>query len=655
MAANPKIVSAFVSSRCREIAPDRDERMTRPGITSLCTGSFYGTLKPMHSPTAFLAAIALTASVLHAQLPQYDHIVVVVEENHAARNILGNLTEAPFINSLAARGVSLTNMAAILHPSQPNYLELFSGSTQGVRSNNKPGSLPFTTPNLAAALRAAGKTFIGYSQGLPSAGDATTVSTLRYETVTLPTTPPVSFTNTIQVYARKHVPWTNWQSSVQPQPPNTVPPSVNLPFTRFPSNFNLLPDVAFVIPDQDHDMHNAGDPIAKGDRWLKKHLEAYANWAGRHNSLLIVTWDEDDFSSGNRIPTILVGAHLRPGKNAGAWTLHNLLRTLTDLNGLAPIGRTDNVSRISGIFEGENPVATRTFQRGAAYDGVHDTALYMDQPDRDFGDAATGTLQGTPAIPIRQALVRFDDLFGAGPGQIPAGTTIVSAQLRLTTLNTASSATDGIVAVHRMKQPWSEASTWNSFTDGVGIDDVEANATPDFTAMPVHPDDYARFDVTSAVSDWALGGTNDGWLVRLDSSDNWTFALSEYGVRTTNRPALEITFEASELAFDAAKVRVAEDAGSVTLTVHRTGAVNADAACDFTTIDGTARAGRDYTAMQGTLTWAAGDASDRTISVPILTDRKAESGETFTVKLRSPTGIATFGPLRKALVVIKNR
>ena len=192
MAANPKIVSAFVSSRCGEFAPDRDERMTLPGFTALCTASFCGTLKPMHSPFPFLAAIALTTSVLHAQLPQYDHIVVVMEENHAARNILGNLTEAPFINSLAARGVSLTNMAAILHPSQSNYLELFSGSTQGVRSNNKPGSLPFTTPNLAAALRAAGKTFIGYSQGLPSAGDATTVSTLRYETVTLPTTPEPS-------------------------------------------------------------------------------------------------------------------------------------------------------------------------------------------------------------------------------------------------------------------------------------------------------------------------------------------------------------------------------------------------------------------------------------------------------------------------------
>ena len=603
---------------------------------------FLGTVRNSMRSSFFLAAaIALIPSFLRAQLPQYDHIVVVVEENHAARNILGNSAEAPFINSLAARGVSLTNMAAIMHPSQPNYLELFSGGNQGVRDNSKPSALPFTTPNLAAALRAAGKTFIGYSQSLPSPGDARTVSTVRYEGVTA-----------VTVYARKHVPWTNWQSSAQPQPPNTLPPAVNRPFTHFPRDFNSLPTVAFVIPDQDHDMHNHTDPIAKGDLWLRKHLADYANWAARHNSLLIVTWDEDDFASGNRIPTILVGAHLRPGPNAGAWTLHNLLRTLTDLNGLAPIGRTETVSRITGIFEGENPVATRTFRRGAAYDGAHDTSLRMEEPDRNLGDAPTGILEGTQGVPTGQALVRFDDVFGAGPAQVPAGTSIVSAQLRLTTLTGAGSSTNGTVALHRMKQPWTEASTWNSFSDGVGIDDIEANATPDFTATPVYLHDFARFDVTDAVSDWALGAPNDGWLAQLTSRDNWVFALSEFGTPTSDRPALEITFEASEIAFAAAKVRVAENAGSVTLTVHRTGATNADAACDFTTIGGTARAGKDYTATQGTLTWAAGDTTARTITIPILADAKSEVGETFSVKLRAPTGIGAIGTLRKAVVVI---
>jgi hypothetical protein len=101
-------------------------------------------------------------------------------------------------------------------------------------------------------------------------------------------------------------------------------------------------------------MHNIdGSEIQRADNFLRKRLGAYIDWAEAHNSLFIVTWDEDDYSGTNRIATIFAGAHLRKGKNRGAWTLHNLLRTLTDLEGLAPIGKAANVIRITGIFEND--------------------------------------------------------------------------------------------------------------------------------------------------------------------------------------------------------------------------------------------------------------------------------------------------------------
>ena len=592
----------------------------------------------MRPPFFLPAFIFLAASPLRAQLPQYDHIVIVVEENHAAASILGNFSDAPFINSLAARGVSLTNMAAITHPSQPNYLELFSASAQGVFDNEKPSPLPFTTPNLASALRAAGKTFIGYSQGLPAYGDATTVSTVR--------------DGGVEVYARKHVPWTNWQSSAQPQPANTLPPSVNVPFTLFPRDFNTLPGVAFVIPDQDHDMHNGGpNPIATGDRWLKKHLAAYADWAEQHNSLLIVTWDEDDYSANNRIATIFVGAHLRPGSNAGGWTLHHLLRTLTDLNGIAPLGKTAGISRIKGTFAGEMPVATRTFRNGAGYRGTHDTFLSKKFPDRSFGGKQFGHIFASGAE-TSQTLVRFDDIFGGAPGQLPAAATLLSGTLRMVSWFYGFDGSPDPVTVRRMREAFSEDSTWNSFADGVNADDVEADSRVEFSAFPQNSP-FMIFDVGSTVRDWASGAPNHGWLLEIGGGDFAYVYLSEPASPREVRPALEITFEASEIAFAAARVKVAENAASVTLTVHRTGATNAPAACAFATIDGTARAGKDYTAVQGTLTWPADDATDRTIVVPILSDAKTESGETFSVKLRAPAGIASFGAVRKAVVVIK--
>src|SRR5205085_1317939 len=125
--------------------------------------------------------------------PSYDHILVVVEENESFSNVVGSAS-APYINNtLIPGGVSFTNFYAISHPSQPNYLQLFSGSNQGSVDDNYPTGQPgtaFTTPNLGAAL-GAGK-FVGYSEDLPAVG---------------------SQVETAALYARKHSPWTNWQGT----------------------------------------------------------------------------------------------------------------------------------------------------------------------------------------------------------------------------------------------------------------------------------------------------------------------------------------------------------------------------------------------------------------------------------------------------------
>ncbi|GMK42883.1 alkaline phosphatase family protein [Paenibacillus glycanilyticus] len=78
-----------------------------------------------------------------------DHIVIVVEENHSYKEIIGN-KNAPYINQLVKTGANLTNHYAIEHPSQPNYIDLFSGSNQGV-TDDKP-SHTFKSDNLANEL-----------------------------------------------------------------------------------------------------------------------------------------------------------------------------------------------------------------------------------------------------------------------------------------------------------------------------------------------------------------------------------------------------------------------------------------------------------------------------------------------------------------------
>src|SRR5947208_9381113 len=94
-------------------------------------------------------------------MPTPDHVVVVIEENSAYSGIIGS-SAAPYINSLAQQGALMTNAFAIEHPSQPNYLDIFSGSNQGVASDTvPPPGAPYSTPNLTSELTGAGLTFGG--------------------------------------------------------------------------------------------------------------------------------------------------------------------------------------------------------------------------------------------------------------------------------------------------------------------------------------------------------------------------------------------------------------------------------------------------------------------------------------------------------------
>ncbi|MGY3290092.1 glucose/arabinose dehydrogenase [Bradyrhizobium sp. LM3.6] len=97
-------------------------------------------------------------------------------------------------------------------------------------------------------------------------------------------------------------------------------------------------------------------------------------------------------------------------------------------------------------------------------------------------------------------------------------------------------------------------------------------------------------------------------------------------------------------------VSVAESTPTAAITLLRSGNVNQAATVGFTTSNGSALAGSDYTTSSGTVTFAAGQVS-QTISVPIVNDTTPENDETFTVTLSNPTG-ATLGPQATTTVKI---
>ncbi|MFI7602470.1 alkaline phosphatase family protein [Actinoplanes sp. NPDC049681] len=267
-----------------------------------------------------LAGAGLTAAAHTAEaatsVPRFDHIVLVMFENKSNSQITSS--SAPYFKSLATQGASFSQSYAITHPSQPNYIALFSGSTQGVTSDACPKT--FSGDNLGAQLIGAGLTFKGYSESMPSDG-YTGCSSGRYQ--------------------RKHNSWVDFSS---------VPAASNLTYASFPdsSNYASLPTVAFVTPNMCNDMHDCS--ISTGNTWLRTNLDAYAQWAKANNSLLIVNFDEDNSLSLNHIYTTFVGAHVKPGTYSSKITHYTVLRTIESAYGLSPLGGAAGVSPITDVW-----------------------------------------------------------------------------------------------------------------------------------------------------------------------------------------------------------------------------------------------------------------------------------------------------------------
>jgi acid phosphatase len=236
--------------------------------------------------------------------PKYDHVVVVIMENHSFEQIF-EAPAAPYLQKLARNGALFDHSHGVGHPSQPNYLALFSGSTHGVRDD----SIHYiVAPNLAGRLHSAGKTFAGYVEaGSP----------------------------------RKHNPWESFADDKRAEKS----------LAEFPRDYGRLPDVSFVIPNLRNDMHDG--TIGQADTWLKVHLGSFANWSRKHNSLLIVTFDEDDYGLENRIFTVLYGAGIKPGRYSERIDHYTMLRTIEDIEGTAPLGTTVVRKAIGSAWSGQ--------------------------------------------------------------------------------------------------------------------------------------------------------------------------------------------------------------------------------------------------------------------------------------------------------------
>jgi acid phosphatase len=91
--------------------------------------------------------------------------------------------------------------------------------------------------------------------------------------------------------------------------------------------------------------------IAEADRWASRHLARYVRGARHHHGLVVITWDEDDYSQSNQIPTILIGKDVKRGRYHRRIDHYGLLRTLEAAYHLPALGQSTQRRPVTNIWK----------------------------------------------------------------------------------------------------------------------------------------------------------------------------------------------------------------------------------------------------------------------------------------------------------------
>ena len=293
---------------------------------------------------SLLALISCGGSSSHTNsgnpnIPQFEHVFIVVEENHSFSQTIGN-SAMPFFNSLAQKYGLAANYFANVHPSLPNYFMLTTGQTIAV-DDSFSGIV--TQDNVTQALTAAGKTWKVYAESLPSPGY------LGGDT---------------GLYARHHNPFAYFSVVVNsPSQQASV-----VPFTQLAADMvaNQLPNYGFIVPnlvDDAHDCPNGGTcddntELAQADGWLSANIQPLiSNPAFQQSGLLLIVFDEgetsDNANGGGQVALLVISSKSKPGFRSTTFYQHeNTLRLTMDALGVADLpGAANGATQMGEFFQ----------------------------------------------------------------------------------------------------------------------------------------------------------------------------------------------------------------------------------------------------------------------------------------------------------------
>jgi phosphatidylinositol-3-phosphatase len=287
------------------------------------------------SPAAAASGPCGTATTPHA----YHHVIWIWMENRSLGNIIGNRSQAPYINSLAAGCGLATDYHTTTHPSLPDYLAATSGIAQS--------SLPATTyldcnvsvicDMTVKSIFGQGETWKSYAESMPSNCDKSNSGE----------------------YAVRHNPAVYYTSL-------SGCTSKDVPYSHLATDLanSALPVFSFITPNLIDDMHDG--TIAQGDAWLASHLPAIlrSKQYEAGTTAVFITWDEgsggypiedcDDATvtdTSCKVPTIVISPTTPAGTKSGTFFDHySLLGTTEQLLGLPRLASASSAKTMTAAF-----------------------------------------------------------------------------------------------------------------------------------------------------------------------------------------------------------------------------------------------------------------------------------------------------------------
>ena len=239
-------------------------------------------------------------------------VLTIVEENHSLEQMKAGM---PYLYSLAQRFSYANNYVAIRHPSLPNYLAIAGGDTFGVTDDADPASHPLSGQSVFGQAIAQGGTAGVYAESMP--GNC------------------VPSGNTAKGYAVKHNPWPYFVDE------RALCNAFDTPETGFGAavSSNALPNAGMLIPNQCNDAHDCS--LGTADGWLKNRLPNILASSDFTSGKLavVVTADEDDNTSGNKVLTVVLHASLDGSHKvvSTALTHYSLSRFYSQTTGGSPL------------------------------------------------------------------------------------------------------------------------------------------------------------------------------------------------------------------------------------------------------------------------------------------------------------------------------